>query len=153
MRPELQAFQELLARNGYRVTPQRLGIYEYLLGTTGHPCAEEIYQALQGHFPMMSQATVYKTLELLVQLGLISELAFGGEPNRYDGNPKVHINVRCTRCHHIYDLEDPELERLALSVEARSGFQLLGQRHEYYGLCPRCRTGQTIEEEPTAGGH
>ncbi|HEY8486929.1 MAG TPA: transcriptional repressor [Limnochordales bacterium] len=139
MREELRHFHNLLARHGYRVTPQRMGIYEYLLSTTTHPTAEEIYGALRERFPMMSQATVYKTLELLTRLGLVSELGFGDEPNRYDGNPRAHINIRCTRCHRIYDLEDPRLEELASSVRARSGFSIEGQRHEFYGVCPACQ--------------
>ncbi|WP_324716931.1 transcriptional repressor [Carboxydochorda subterranea] len=129
----------MLSSNGLRVTPQRLSIYEYLLSTRSHPTADEIYQALRSRFPMMSQATVYKTLELLVELGLVCELGFGDEPNRYDGNPKAHINIRCTRCHRIYDLEEPELDRLARTVQERSGFRLSGQRHEFYGVCPDCQ--------------
>lgn len=139
MREQLKHFHELLARHGYRVTPQRMGIYEYLLSTTSHPTAEEIYGALRDRFPMMSQATVYKTLELLTRLGLVSELGFGDQPNRYDGNPRAHINIRCTRCHRIYDLDDPRLEELARSVQSRSGFAIEGQRHEFYGICPQCQ--------------
>lgn len=142
MTPQLESFQALLAQNGYRVTPQRMGIYEYLLTARSHPTAEEIYTALRGRFPMMSPATVYKTLELLVRLGLVCELSFGDEANRYDGNPRAHINIRCTRCHRIYDLEAPNLDELARLVAERSGFLISGQRHEFFGLCPPCRHGE-----------
>ena len=142
MRPELEAFQKILMERGYRVTPQRMGIYEYLLDTRTHPSAEEIYQALKDRFPMMSQATVYKTLELLLELGLISQLNLGGNATRYDGNPSLHVNIYCTECHRIYDVMEPELQRLAESV-ARRGFVVKGQRHEFYGICPECEANQS----------
>lgn len=137
-------FQQFLAARGYRVTPQRVGIYEFLRQSRSHPTAEEIYQALQERFPMMSQATVYKTLELLVQLGLVTELGFGDEPNRYDGNPVPHINIRCLRCGRIDDLEEPSLPALEASVRRRSGFTLVGQRYEYYGICPHCQQKEEL---------
>ncbi|MEW6046444.1 MAG: Fur family transcriptional regulator [Bacillota bacterium] len=147
MRPEVEAFQRILAEKGYRVTPQRVGIYEYLLESKRHPSAEDIYQALKDRFPMMSQATVYKTLELLLELGLITELGFGAAASRYDGNPSVHINILCTACHRIYDVVEPELARLAESVAEQSGFVVSGQRHELYGICPECqrRRGAHVE--------
>lgn len=138
MRPELEAFQKMLMERGYRVTPQRMGIYEYLLDARTHPSAEEIYQALKDRFPMMSQATVYKTLELLLELGLVSQLSLGGNATRYDGNPNLHVNIYCSECHRIYDVMEPELERIAESVARRSGFVVKGQRHEFYGICPEC---------------
>lgn len=147
MRPELEAFQKMLTERGYRVTPQRMGIYEYLLDTRTHPSAEEIYQALKDRFPMMSQATVYKTLELLLELGLVSQLGLGGHAARYDGNPDLHVNIYCNECHRIYDVMEPELERLAESVARRSGFVVKGQRHEFYGICPECEAQRSARAQ------
>lgn len=147
MRPELETFQRLLTERGYRVTPQRMGIYEYLLEARTHPSAEEIYQALKDRFPMMSQATVYKTLDLLLELGLVSQLGLGGQATRYDGNPAVHANVYCCQCHRIYDVMEPELQRVAESVARRSGFVLKGQRHEFYGICPECEAQRSASPQ------
>mgnify|MGYP001198475510 FL=1 len=139
MNHRVQAFRELLAARGYRVTPQRVGIYEYLVTTDEHPSAEEIYRALQDRYPTMSPATVYNTLDLLVELGLVGELAFGGEVTRYDGQPDLHLNMVCLQCRRILDLPVEGLERVAQVAREKAGFQVLRERHEVYGICPSCQ--------------
>lgn len=155
----VEAFRQLLAREGYRVTPQRLAIYEALVASPTHPSAEELYRRVRERYPMISPATVYNTLQLLVRLGLATELGFHGE-TRYDGNPQAHANLLCLGCRRIYDLEEELLDRVFDSVRRRSGFVLLGQRHEFLGICPQCRArgvtpeqvldGAAAEEEATA---
>jgi len=132
-------FRRLLVERGYRVTSQRLAIYRYLIGTDSHPTADDIYQALQKQFPTMSPATVYKTLELLVDMGLITELGFGDSANRYDGNPGLHLNLICVHCNGIADLDEPLLARLAEQAAAAAQFEIMRGRHEFYGLCASCR--------------
>lgn len=149
-------FQRLLAQRGQRVTPQRVGIYRYLTGTDTHPTAEEIYRALKPQFPGMSPATVYKTLELLTEMGLITELGFGHEPNRYDGNPGLHLNLICVSCGGISDVDEPLLEELVRQAAERSGFEVLQGRHEFYGRCPACQAAagaQAARLQEAAGGH
>lgn len=104
--PQVQSLQALLTERGYRVTSQRLGIYEYLLSCKSHPTADQIYKAVRRRFPMISLATVYRTLELLSRLGLVTQLGLAGQRSRYDGNPKVHVNLLCKRCQRIEDLEE-----------------------------------------------
>lgn len=134
----LEAFRQFLAGKGYRVTPQRLAIYEALVTQPTHPSAEEIYQRVREQYPMMSPATVYNTLQLLVKLGLASELGFHGE-TRYDGNTHAHANVLCVHCRRIFDVDDDLLGQVFESVRERSRFTLFGQRHEFFGICPECR--------------
>lgn len=135
----VEALRDRLAEQGQRVTPQRLSIYRYLIQTDTHPSAEEIHRALEREYPSMSPATVYKTLELLVQMGLVTELGFGDSPNRYDGNPHEHINLVCTQCGGIVDLEEDLLDELRAKVAAVSSFKVQSQRHEFHGLCPACQ--------------
>lgn len=146
MQQRLEQFKQLLTDKGCRVTAQRVSIYEYLVNTDTHPSAEEIFSALKRRFPMMSPATVYKTLELLVEMGLVAELGFGDNANRYDGNPNVHVNLICMRCRKITDLDEPSLDALSAMVSSTSQFQILGQRHEFYGLCPVCRSTASRSE-------
>lgn len=135
----IENFRARLAAQGQRVTPQRLAIYRYLIEHDTHPTADEIYQALKVEYPSMSPATVYKTLELLLDMGLITELGFGDSPNRYDGNPHEHVNLICTSCGRITDLEESLLKELREVVSQRTHFELHSQRHEFYGRCPECR--------------
>lgn len=137
--PRLDAFRARLAAQGQRVTPQRLAIYSYLIQADTHPTAEEIHRALAPDYPSMSLATVYKTLELLVEMGLATEMGFGDSPNRYDGNPHEHINLVCTQCGGILDLEEELLDVLKERVARLSRFKVHSQRHEFHGVCPTCQ--------------
>lgn len=137
MQSAVERFRELLSEHGYRVTPQRLAIYEALISSPHHPSAEELYQQVNANFPMISPATVYNTLQLLVKMGLATETGFPGEV-RYDGNPDVHINILCIECRGIFDVEDELAGEIFERVRNKTRFTLLGQRHEFFGICPEC---------------
>ncbi|WP_460039357.1 Fur family transcriptional regulator [Thermaerobacter litoralis] len=151
----MDEFRRLLADRGYRVTAQRLAIYELLQENarrSHHPSAEELYQQARERFPMISPATVYNTLELLVELGLASQLGFPGDVQRYDGNPHAHANVQCIDCKAIFDVDAGALEGIGQRVAERSEFVILGQRFEFYGICPRCRERRARDGVPVTEG-
>lgn len=151
----VEEFRRLLADRGYRVTAQRLAIYELLRENarrSHHPSAEELYQQARRRFPMISPATVYNTLELLVELGLASQLGFPGDVQRYDGNPHAHANVQCVSCKEIFDVEAEVLDGIGERVAQQSDFVILGQRFEFYGICPRCQQARQRDEDPAADG-
>ncbi|MFP3868782.1 MAG: Fur family transcriptional regulator [Desulfobacteraceae bacterium] len=129
---------------GYRLTPQRVAILAYLAATDIHPNARQVYQAVCRTFPGLSMATVYNTLGILVETGLIKVLEF--EPdNRYETNLAPHANLICNSCGKIQDFAEP----LPFSPEhlaGKAGFQVLDYRMEYYGICSDCQA--TIEKTP-----
>jgi Fe2+ or Zn2+ uptake regulation protein len=87
--------------------------------------------------PGVSLATVYNTLGTLVRKGLIKILEFESLDNRYETNLALHINLICTCCGKIQDLQ----ENIPISpeeVKKRAGFDVLDYRMEYYGLCEKC---------------
>jgi Fur family transcriptional regulator, peroxide stress response regulator len=131
---------EFLAERGYRVTPQRVAIFQFIHGNPTHPSAAEVYEAVKEEYPMVSFATVYKTLETFVRLGLISEMAFPDGVNRFDSNPRAHFNLVCTHCRTIIDVTDELLPSLATNAAAAANFRVRSSRHELYGLCPECQT-------------
>lgn len=125
---------------GYRLTPQRRAILEYLAATEVHPSAQQIFQQVQQTHPDISLATVYNTLAILVRLGHLKMLEL--EPdNRYETNLKPHINLICDICGKIQDLEGG-LPISSEEVMSRFGFQVLDSRIEYHGVCPACRDRQ-----------
>lgn len=138
MQEEIQArMQEVLRRANYRLTPHRQAIVAYLASTEDHPSARMIYETVRISHPGLSLATVYNTLGILVRLGQIKVLEFDQE-NRHEMNLKLHINLICTVCGEIQDLE----EDLPLSPEARlsdQGFLVLDHRLEFYGVCSKCQ--------------
>ncbi|MCX7839950.1 MAG: transcriptional repressor [Anaerolineae bacterium] len=147
-------FQELQAKlkaAGYRATPQRIALLKILAASTGHPSAMQIYEQLRRHFPTTTLATVYKTLTLLKEMGEVLELEFSGAENRYDGNkPHPHLHLVCVECQRIIDPEIAPLTHVSAQVAKTTGYQIVGQRFELYGICPEC---QTVQKKHSKGTH
>lgn len=141
MRMSLQSYEfatlrRRLARAGYRLTPQRWTVWAALQQLGGHPSAEGLYRQIQRTHPMVSRATVYKTLDLLVRVGLVTPLPAPDGVTRFDPGPP-HVNLECVRCGRIEDAPDPRLlasvERLALRRGFRADRGVVVQ-----GTCARC---------------
>jgi len=132
---------EILRRlkdKGVRFTPQRQAILEFLLSTKTHPTAEEIYQHVKAKFPGVSLGTIYNTLNMLKEHGHILELSYGDMSSRFDGNAENHYHIVCSKCGKVVDFHRPLLEMNEEAAE-NSGFQIMGHRLEFYGVCPECR--------------
>jgi Fur family peroxide stress response transcriptional regulator len=141
-----QFLAQSLRQAGLRLTPQRLAICRYLAATNAHPTAQLIYDQLRQEFPSLSLATVYNTLETLVELGAVNTLGSAGDgAEHYDADTSPHVNLACIACHRVIDLSSEHIHALDEEVAARSGYRLLGTRVLYYGLCPRC---QSLESHP-----
>ena len=133
-----------LRKAGLRLTPQRLAICRALINNHGHPTATELHEQLCADFPTLSLATVYTTLNTLLALGLIHHLGDAGDGTvHFDPVTDPHVNLICTSCHQISDLADDTLETVRQHVARRSGYQILGARIVYYGVCPRCAARRT----------
>lgn len=139
-------FEELMKRlreRQCRMTPQRVALLRLLASSEGHPSAAQLYDQLRAQFPTTSLATVYKTLSLLDEMGEVLELGFSHDVVRYDGNkPYPHPHLICIRCRKIVDVEPSVTENLGREVADRSGFRVVGQRLDFYGLCPDCQNAE-----------
>ena len=125
----------LAARRG-RLTPQRMAIYEAVVGRTSHPSVGAVYEEVRRRFPGLSPATVYATLDLFARLGLVQEIS--GPVRRYDGRGETHVNLVCSACGRVIDVADPAVAPLQRRAAARVGFHVSAVRFELHGLCPRC---------------
>jgi Fur family peroxide stress response transcriptional regulator len=132
-----EALKRRLAARGGRLTPQRMAIYDAVVGRSTHPSVAAVYGEVRRRFPTLSAATVYAALDLFAGLGLIQELS--GPVRRYDGRAAPHINLLCRTCGRVVDVGDPELERLQRRAARRAGFRVAAARFELHGMCPRCR--------------
>lgn len=126
-------------RHAVRLTRQRAAIYRALAGTTSHPTADDLFRAVKRQYPMISRNTVYYTLGVLRQAGLVQEVNVGHEVARFDGNVTVHHHLICLACRQIVDVIDEGLNRLAVSSEQVSGFRILSHRVEFHGYCADCQ--------------
>lgn len=140
--PEIRLRQmiERLKESDYRITPQRYAVLNVLAKSPDHPSAESIYAELVDHYPTMSLATVYKTINLLKQEGEVLELEFSDLGNRYDGNkPYPHPHVICTECGKIIDPSQLNLDEITSKMMEETGFKILTHRLDFYGICPDCQ--------------
>ena len=139
-RPTPEQIAERLKTAGLRLTPQRVAIYRALVQTDSHPSAQQLYEQLHPELPSLSQATVYNTLQALVEQGLVHEIGDAGDGAvHYDADLAPHVNLVCTRCHRIDDFQTDLLAQTDKLVADESGYQLRGARLVYYGLCPACQ--------------
>lgn len=127
-----------LRSEGYKVTPQRIAIYQTLYGSTEHPNAEMVYQHLRPAYPTMSLATVYKTMEIFEKIGLVKILDMGDDSNRYDWDVEAHPHIRCTVCNKVEDLHGIDMGSLRSAVETLSDYSVTGQQLAFEGVCPDC---------------
>ncbi|MFN8632222.1 MAG: Fur family transcriptional regulator [Chloroflexota bacterium] len=128
----------LLQGAGLRLTPQRLAIAQEVL-VQDHPTAAEVYDAVRSRFPTMGLATVYATLNVMVERGLLRPLAFENAV-RFDANVTPHANLICTACGRITDYDGCDDVLVALRDRAAhdAGFRLEQHRLDLYGRCARC---------------
>ena len=140
-------FEQMLSRlrgHGCRITPQRVALLRLLAADEGHSSASHLYQRLKVQFPTTSLATVYKTLNLLKEMGEVVELGFSDDDNRYDGaRPFPHPHLICIQCRKIVDTDTALASSLVENAAADSGYQIIGHRLDLYGLCPECQSGDS----------
>jgi Fur family peroxide stress response transcriptional regulator len=127
-----------LRSKGYKATPQRIAICKIALGSPEHPSVQKIYTDVKKTKPTVSLATVYSTLNILKDSGLIQELNFPKGQTRYDPYIEPHINLICLRCGKIQDLDDQASKELVKKVTGKVQFTPSGQRIDIYGTCEHC---------------
>ncbi|MDZ4666302.1 MAG: Fur family transcriptional regulator [bacterium] len=112
---------------GLKITLPRVIIFESLQKFSHHPSAEDVYKSLQKKYPTISLATVYKTLDLLVQNNLATKVVTNEDKVRYDHRIEEHIHLYCEKTSTIVDYEDPKLQKLLSDYfknETINGFEI-----------------------------
>jgi Fur family transcriptional regulator, peroxide stress response regulator len=134
-----RVLKKALEATGQRFTEQRAAVFRFLSRTESHPTAEEVFLSVREDIPVISLATVYKSLETLVGCGLAIKLTYGDGSARYDGRTDPHHHARCLACERVIDvpgqLPDDEVARLR---KGSTGFHMTGYRLELTGYCSEC---------------
>lgn len=128
-----------LAGKGFRPTAQRALVLSVVQSADKHLTAAEIFERVRQRDPRVGYGTVYRSLHLLVEHGLIQELTFADQSSRYDGRTERHDHVHCTTCGVILDVEVPMALMATHVAEERSGFTIESHHTVFSGLCPTCR--------------
>ena len=139
MRLSSELIRERFRDRGLKSTPQRTAIYKALAETTSHPTADDLYREVAKAYPMISQNTVYYTLAVLRDVGLVQEVNFWHDRARFDANISPHHHLICLKCRSISDLNDNLLNQLSSPAEIPSDFQVIGHQVEFRGYCGSCQ--------------
>ncbi len=127
-----------LRRYGYRATPQRIAIYDALWKSGDHPTALDIHKYVAMRDPTISLGTVYNTLRLFADLGLVREMGLRDGSTRYDPRVDGHVNLICTRCGSVVDFHFDGVRGLKEAIRSKTDFTVHSDSVEVYGLCASC---------------
>jgi Fur family ferric uptake transcriptional regulator len=135
----------------HRLTPQRRLVLEiFMENLERHLSAEELYQISREKGEEIGLATIYRTLELLEELGLLQKMNFGDGRSRYElvpmelleRNHHHHHHLICLTCASILEVEEDLLNQLEKVVEEKHSFQITNHYLQFFGYCPSCRSGE-----------
>jgi Fur family ferric uptake transcriptional regulator len=129
-----------LLKKGYRMTPQRIMVVDALHSVETHISAEEIFARLKEKYPYANISTVYRTLELLKELGLVAEIEIGDGIARYHAREhSKHHHLICNKCGRTIELPEADLQPLAASLLKNHKFKADVRHLAIFGLCPKCQ--------------
>ena len=135
---KLERFREFIRDRGLKSTRQRDDIARWFFSVKGHHSADEIYREVQRDSRGIGFSTVYRTMKLLCEAGLVQERHFGDGQALYENVSAHHDHCICTSCGRIIEFENSQIEALQESVAREFGFRLTSHKMELYGLCADC---------------
>jgi Fur family transcriptional regulator, ferric uptake regulator len=133
-------FARYLALNRLKMTRSRRAILDEVLAVEGHFTADDLLAHFRGKGRMVAPATLYRTLNRLVEAGLVHRLSMARGQARYEPmfGRHHHDHMVCLVCGRIFEFESREIERLQETVCRRRGFKLLEHTHQLRGHCEDC---------------
>jgi Fur family ferric uptake transcriptional regulator len=131
---------------GYRLTPQRMLIVSILHDSKGHVSAEELHQRVKEQYPFVDISTVYRTLQLLKRLRIVTETDLGGGRVHYElSQEERHHHLVCRECGKTFALDDAVIEPLRSALMDTHGFAADMEHFAIFGLCANCQAQALTE--------
>ena len=131
----MTSIKELMRKKGINPSHHRIKIYEYLYGNETHPTADTIYKALSKDIPTLSKTTVYNTLSIFLEKGLVSSLTIDENEVRYDYKTYPHAHFKCIKCGRVYDID---LKINPIKKDKIEGHKIIEQHIYLKGICKKC---------------
>jgi Fur family peroxide stress response transcriptional regulator len=134
----MQVFLETCERAGIRITPQRVEIFKEVARTEEHPDAETILQRVRERMSNVSLDTVYRTLGLLEELGLVGKVDTLCDRARFDANREQHHHFVCVQCGLVRDFVRPEWDQCTVPKEVKAMGKVRSMHVQLRGVCAGC---------------
>ena len=136
----IQKFREYVKERGLRKTPERERIIEEIFSIHDHFDVDELFLRLRNKRKRISKASLYRTIPLLIESGLVKEVYFEDGHLHYEHiyGHQEHSHLRCHRCGRIVEFADEEIGNLQRRLGKRYDFIVTGHRVELFGYCPQC---------------
>ena len=131
-------FETVCRNEGIKLTHQRREIFREVAQTGDHPDADQVFQRVRDRIPTVSLDTVYRTLWLLNDLGLVVTLGSSREPTRFDANLNSHHHFVCRQCGFTRDFYSNDLDNIKLPDSVSSLGEIEATRIEVRGICREC---------------
>lgn len=136
---KIENLAQQLKQAGCKMTPARLAVIEVLENQPEHLSHTQILEAGQKIYPKLSRATVYRTMDLLVELKLVRPLYLNDPTQRFVSAAGGHHHLVCTNCNTTIEFDHCTVEQLAQELAQKHGFQIRNHLLEFQGLCRQCR--------------
>ena len=138
----LDDLKTVLKTKGMKYTEQRAIILQLLLNSNDHLNAEEVLEIVKQEYPdqKIGIATIYRTLNFLEEVKLISSISFGKDGKKYEGNNEEHHDhIICTECAKIVEFLDDTIEKKQEEIANKNGFQITNHTMQIFGTCSDCQ--------------
>lgn len=138
----LEDLKSVLKSKGMKYTEQRAIILQILTSLDEHLTAEEVHDIVKQKYPEQNIgiATVYRTLNFLEEVNLISSISFGTDGKKYEGNANQHHDhIICVSCGKIVEFYDEEIEKRQEYIASKNGFTITDHTMQLYGTCNECQ--------------
>ena len=138
----LVEFKNILKINRLKFTSQREAILQTLYDNPEHFTSENLYILVKEKHPSLNIgiATVYRTLALLEESGLVSSISLGVQGKKFEiANKPHHDHLICEKCGAIIEFENKQIEELQYQIAKENGFELTDHLMQLYGICQNCR--------------
>ncbi len=139
LQKRIDGFRSACRKSGVKVTHQRLEIYREVAQSEDHPEVRTIFEDVRKRIPEVSMDTVYRTLWLLKDLGLLESLSSSHGHARFDANMDCHHHFTCTECGSIHDFHDLAFDALSVPDSVKELGSALTTHVEIKGICSKCQ--------------
>jgi Fur family peroxide stress response transcriptional regulator len=129
---------------GRRITPARHAVLDALSTRGEHLTAEDVFKASSRRYPNIGLATVYRTLAVLKEMGMVKDHALGESHAHFETVPETpHYHFTCQKCGQVVEFDAPQVKQVVHALSEREGLQVTDVHLFLSGYCAKCRTGGT----------